>query len=242
MRLGIMQPYFAPGLGYVDLIGLCDRWIVFDTAQFRRKSWMCRNRILHPTDGWQYITAHVQHAPRETAIRDIELSPDPDWRAHLVRQLGHYHRAPGYDRIAALLDDALAAEPRSLARLSVALLARVCALLELPFAPQYVSEMDLRLGPIAGPGDWALRISEALGAREYINPPGGETLFDPGAFAAAGITLRIRRFRDLVYQPRGFAFIPGLSILDVLAWCSLDEIRAHLAAERAAFEHVDTPC
>jgi hypothetical protein len=237
MRLGIMQPYFVPALGYFDLIHLCDEWIVFDTAQYRKKSWMCRNRVLHPdpAQGWQFVTAHVKKHALETPIRAIELSAEEGWREHLVAQLGHYRRAPGYDRVTALLRDAFAAEPTSLARLSVDLLARACALLGVAFAPRYFSELDLALGPIAGPGDWALRISEALGATAYVNPPGGEGLFDPAAFARAGVALEIRRFTELAYAPRGFPYLPMLSILDVLMWCEPAEVRAHLDREKAAF-------
>jgi len=235
MRLGIMQPYFVPALGYFDLIHLCDEWVVFDTAQYRKKSWMCRNRVLHPTTGWQFVTAHVKKHALDTPIRDIELSVEPGWREHLIAQLGHYRRAPGYDRVITLLEAAFAAEPASLARLSVALLTGVCRLLELEFRPRYFSELGLELGPITGPGDWALRISEAMGARTYVNPPGGEGLFDPAAFTAAGIELVIRRPRELVYRPRGFEFVPMLSILDVLMWCTPGEVRAHLDRERAAF-------
>ena len=45
------------------------------------------------------------------------------------------------------------------------------------------------LGTVEGPGDWALRISEALQAKEYVNPPGGVSLFDADKFKAANIKL-----------------------------------------------------
>lgn len=237
MRVGIMQPYFAPALGYFDLISLCDQWVVFDTAQFRNKSWMSRNRILHPTSGWQYITAHVKKHSRDTRIADVELSDEAGWRDRLIARLGHYKkRAPHYPQTAALLRGALDSEQRSLARLSVELLRRVCALLDIEFAPRYFSEMDLALGPIDGPGDWALRISQALGASEYVNPPGGEHLFDPQRYRLGGVELIIRRFRDLEYQPRGYDFVPTLSIIDVMMWLPLSEIRAHLDRQRQLFE------
>ena len=51
MKLGIMQPYFFPYIGYFSLIANTDLWVVFDTPQYTRKSWMNRNRILHPR-GW----------------------------------------------------------------------------------------------------------------------------------------------------------------------------------------------
>ena len=47
------------------------------------------------------------------------------------------------------------------------------------FDYEYFSEMDLGIEHIENPGDWALKISQALGAKEYINPPGGTTIFDP---------------------------------------------------------------
>ena len=232
-----MQPYFAPALGYFDLIALSDQWVVFDTAQFRKKSWMCRNRVLHPSSGWQYITAHIARHSRDTRIADVELSSEPGWRENLIAKLGHYRkRAPHYQRTVDLLSASLAVEQRSLARLSVDLMSRVCDLLGIAFAPRYFSEMDLSLGEIEGPGDWALRICEAFGASEYINPPRGEPIFDRERYAAGGVELIIRRFRDIEYQPRGYSYIPTLSIADVLMWCSADEIRAHLDRERAGFE------
>ncbi len=237
MRLGIMQPYFAPALGYLDLINLRDEWIVFDTAQYRRHSWMNRNRILHPEEGWQYLTARVRKPSRGTPIQDVVLADTSDWRDGMLRQLGHYaSAAPHYECTRALLAASLAAEPRSLARLSVDLLRRCCALLEIPFQPRFFSELEFTLGPVQGPGDWALRISEALGATVYINPPGGESIFDGGAFEAAGIRLVIRRFEELVYQPRGFEYLPLLSIIDVLMWNEVERIQAHLTQQRAAFE------
>ena len=66
-----MQPYFFPYLGYFELIARTDRWVVLDTVQYNRKSWMNRNRILHPNNGWQYINAPVHHAPRGTLIEKV---------------------------------------------------------------------------------------------------------------------------------------------------------------------------
>ncbi|MEM9490438.1 MAG: WbqC family protein [Myxococcota bacterium] len=236
MRLGIMQPYFAPALGYFDLIGLSDRWIVFDTAQYRARSWMNRNRILHPSAGWQYITAHVSRTHLGTAICDVALAEGDGWRTRLLGQLAHYKKhAPFYQRTIALVREVLSAPLGHLARLNVDLLARVCQLLGQPFAPEYFSEMDLDLAPIDHPGDWALRISAALGATEYINPPGGAALFDQAAFAAAGVELRIRHFDEMTYKPRGYAYLPMLSIIDVLMWNPTESIVAHLAEQRQNF-------
>lgn len=236
MRLGIMQPYFAPALGYFDLINLSDRWIVFDTAQYRRRSWMNRNRILHPSEGWQYITAHVAKHPRGTPISEIALADGDEWRELMLRQLEHYRpTAPHYETAHGLLAETLASPAEGLSGLNVAFLRRACALLEIPFDPMFFSEMELELGPVEGPGDWALRISEAMGADEYVNPPGGEEIFDPEAFEGAGVRLRIRHFEDLRYDPRGYEYEPTLSLVDVLMWNPVDEVRAYLETCKRTF-------
>jgi hypothetical protein len=235
-----MQPYFAPALGYFDLISLCDEWVVFDVADYRPKSWMARNRVLHPSSGWQYIKAQTGKVHRGTPIRDVRLVASRDWRDLILRQVEHYRqKAPFFDDTFQLLERCLATDTDSLPRLSVQILHEVCQHLDIPFSCTFFSEMDLQIGPIEGPGDWALRISEAMKASEYVNPPGGRELFDSDAFARAGIKLTIREFEDLRYEPRGYEFIPALSIVDLMMWNSAATIAEHLASARAEFERTE---
>lgn len=225
MKLGIMQPYFFPYLGYFDLILHTDRWIVFDTPQYIRHGWVNRNRILHPDTGWQYVTVPLRKHSHLAAIKDIEINETLPWRQTIFGQLTHYRRrAPYYEATVAFVHDCLDCQETSLARLNVRILERVCTLFRIPFEHQAHSEMDLPLGPVNGPGEWALRISEALGATEYLNPPGGEMLFDPGAFAATGITLTIRHPPSMTYHCRGYGFEPNLSVIDVLMWNKPEDI------------------
>jgi hypothetical protein len=60
---------------YFALIERTTRWVVFDTAQYIRRGWVNRNRILHPTRGWQYVTVPLAKMPRETPIREVRISP-----------------------------------------------------------------------------------------------------------------------------------------------------------------------
>ncbi len=231
MKLGLMQPYFFPYLGYFDLIYQTDVWIVFDTVQYTRRGWMNRNRILHPRSGWQYITVPVQKHPRDTPIKAIRIAQTQPWREKILGQLGHYRRrAPFYHEVIALVKRCLWPDESSLARLNVRCLAAVCDYLDIPLQPRYLSEMNLELGVIREPDDWALQIALALGADEYVNPPGGKGLYDPQKYARAGVKLTIRNLPPLEYTSPGYEFIPNLSILDVLMWNEPARVRAHLEA------------
>ncbi len=144
MTLGIMQPYFFPYLGYFELIGQCDNWIVFDTAQYIRHGWVNRNRILHPNSGWQYITVPLQKHARETPINQTETQPYEQWESRILGQLQHYKKkAPGYELVSELVRDCLGPQETNLSRLNVITLRKTCEVLGIPFRYQIFSEMNL---------------------------------------------------------------------------------------------------
>ena len=234
MRLGVMQPYFFPYLGYFDLIASVDRWIVADTVQHMRHGWVTRNRVLHQASGWQYILVPVKKHALQTPIKDIEINAT-DWRTTVRRQLEHYRkRAPGYADAMALVERCLGRPEPHLSRLNTAILEEVCGFLGLPFQFSYLSEMNLQLGPVDGPADWALRISQAVGASAYVNPPGGVALYDPARFAAHGIRLEIRKMVDFRYDCGPYEFVPNLSIVDVLMWNDRARVRGYLDERKRA--------
>ncbi|ATC64743.1 hypothetical protein CMV30_12655 [Nibricoccus aquaticus] len=235
MKLGIMQPYFAPYLGYFDLIRQCDEWIVFDTAQYIRHGWVNRNRILHPTTSWQYVIVPLQKHARETAIKDVFAASGNDWCERIIGQLQHYRKkAPYFQSITEFLSTTLSGTPgASIADVNVRLMTACCELLGLRLKIRCFSSLNLSLPPITHPGQWALEISSALNATEYINPPGGRDLFDSAAFAAKGIKLTIQEHRSFHYTTPGYDFVPDLSIIDVLMWNSPEEILRHLRAAPA---------
>jgi hypothetical protein len=224
-----MQPYFFPYLGYFDLINRCDRWIIFDTAQYIRHGWVNRNRILHPEEGWQYVTVPLRKHHRETPINEIETEAPENWGPRILGQLGHYKKkAPGYKLAFGLVEECLAAGETNLARLNTFILGKLCSTLGIKFESQVFSAMNLNLGPVMAPGDWALRICEAIHADEYLNPPGGKELFDAGAFSQSGIRLLIQPAFEFTYECAGRPFEPGLSVIDALMWNTPQEIKTHL--------------
>lgn len=230
MKLGLMQPYFFPYLGYIDLIYQTDLWIIFDKVQYIKGGWINRNRILHPGDEWWYITVPVKQHSYNIPICDVVIARNNrQWQTRILRQLEHYKKyAPYFQETTALVKKGIYSEDTSIARLNVNCLGIMCEYLEIDFHYQYFSEMQLNLGPIEGPGDWALRISEALGATEYVNPPGGVDLFDLDKFHSSGIKLTIRHLPPLEYQCSHYKFIPNLSIIDVLMWNAPEKVREHL--------------
>ena len=235
MKLGIMQPYFFPYIGYFELIAKTDYWVVFDVVQYNDRSWMNRNRILHPKAGWQYIQVPVAKTPHGTPIHRIRLKDRAAAQTRLLGQLDHYRKhAPYFRQVIDVVHASFAESSDRLVDLNVAGLASVCAYLGLEFRFSLCSETDLDLEGIEHPGQWALRIAEKLGASEYINPPGGRDLFRQSEWEAASIRLRFTEMPSFSYPCGPYPFIDNLSILDVLMWNRPAEIVAAFGGENDA--------
>jgi hypothetical protein len=232
MRIAIMQPYFFPYIGHFQLIKVVDKWIAFDMVQYMRHHWVNRNRILHPKADWQHITVPLQKHPREILIKDVLVLSGQEWRRKIIAQLEHYRKkAPFFKETTDMVKDCLFSaetETLHLSRINIAILKKVCLRLDIKFDYSIFSEMDLQIGEISDPGEWALSISELLGVEEYINPPGGREIFDPSKFSAKGIGLKFLKPELSPYLQKGYEFVSGLSIIDVMMWNSKEEIRKML--------------
>jgi hypothetical protein len=230
MKLGIMQPYFFPYIGYFSLIRATDKWVVFDNVQYIRHGWVNRNRILHPAEGWQYIIAPLKKHQRSARINEVEVIEGNQWRDRIFGQLEHYRkRAPFFRETLDLVTNCLEGEQPNLAKLNVQILSRICGYLGVTFDYDVFSELELPLEEVDDPGLWALRISQHYRANSYINPPGGKELFDPEAFAKAGIALQFLEPAGIPYDQKRESFTPALSIIDVLMNCGREGTIERLA-------------
>lgn len=230
--LGIMQPYFFPYLGYFDVIRKTDGWIVFDVVDYRRKSWMNRNRILEANKGEQYITVPVDRGSpqRLDEVRTVDVARARD---KIVRQIGVYRNvAPHHDAVASLVEQAfddVGTEDVLLRDLNVAGLSRVCDRLGITFDHRNASELGLDWSRVEHAGQWALEICDQLNATHYVNPSGGKAIFRAAEWEARGIDLAFTRLPQLAYTVDApFTFVPHLSVLDCLMWLEPNEIVEHL--------------
>lgn len=229
--LALMQPYFFPYLGYFQLICAVDRFVFYDDVQYRKNSWINRNRILL-AGAPHYLTVPVHHAALAQPIREVAIAGQPpSWRRKLLATLhAAYAGAPGYAALAPRIADLLNAPADSIGELAKGSVRLVFDYLDLPFAVDWSSATygNAQLSGAARVVD----IVRRAGARTYVNAPGGRTLYNADAFAGHGLALR---FLDPVLAPYpqgAAAFVPGLSIIDLLMHVPTEEARAMLAAGR----------
>lgn len=217
-----MQPYFFPYLGHFSLIAAVNEWIVFDITQYTPKTWMNRNRILHPSTGWQYMSVPLSNSSISIKTHEARVLNLLETKANIVGKLSHYRKkAPHFEAVNAIVKEVFdSATDDSLVHLNVRGLDAVCRYLDIPFNYRICSEMDLPLPEKLGPGGWALEICSLLGATNYVNPASGQDIFDPAEFARRGISLQFAQPTEFAYNTEPYQYEPNLSILDVLMWNS----------------------
>ena len=224
----MMQPYFFPYLGYFALIADTDQWVVFDTAQYIRRGWVHRNRILSGGQAhWKYLRLPVRKAPQTAKICHMKLTNPEELPSSIARQLDEYRcwRPPFYEETMKLLDDCMYDASDDLTTLLVSCLQKTCAHLQIEFRPVLFSDLAMPQPACPHPGDWALTTACHLNAQEYVNPPGGRDLFNPVAFDQAGIRLSILEHRLPAYFQGQSKFTAGLSVIDALMWTGRDATR-----------------
>lgn len=230
MRLGIMQPYFFPYIGYISLIKHTDLFILFDSVQFIRHGWIERNRILKPNEGWQYIQVPLIKASRDTLIKDMNIDNTQQWKDKIFAQVQHYKKkAPYYFQVLELLHSVFEESFEDIVSLNKWSLNCIMDFLKIDTPINVFSEMDLKMTPAKAADEWALNICKSIdGANEYLNPIGGMSFFDKTKYDTNGINLKFQIMAISEYSQRRNSFEEGLSILDIMMFNSPEEINIML--------------
>jgi hypothetical protein len=96
MKMGIMQPYFMPYIGYFQLISAVDVFVVYDNIKYTKKGWINRNRMLvNGTDAMFSLPLKKDSDTLDVVQR--ELSTDFD-RIKVLNQIrGAYASTPQFE-------------------------------------------------------------------------------------------------------------------------------------------------
>lgn len=227
MTLAIMQPYFLPYIGYMQLMGAVDTFVLYDDVSFINRGWINRNRLL--INGQEFMfTVPLKDASQNKRINEVRLADDPKWRSKLLKTIEQgYRKAPHYGAVMPLTEKIV-----NFATDSIADLVHY-SLVELN---QYMG-LTTRLVPTSAvynnvelkAQDRILDICRQEQATRYINPIGGTDLYDKPTFAEAGIELNFIQSKRIEYpQFNRPDFLPYLSIIDVLMFNDIPTTRAML--------------
>jgi hypothetical protein len=225
----IHQPDFIPYLGFFHRFLSADLYVVLDHVQFvyGSRAWTHRDKIKTPK-GAQWLTVGVKKPPRDTAINQVELSDEVDWRTDHMRLLeANYRGAQFFDQIMPSLR-ALYAEPaKMLVDLNLRSIKMMASLLDVE-TPMVLSST---LAPQGAKNELLVDLLKKVSADRYLSGVGSRDYMDESVFEAAGIEVLWQDFQHPVYPQQFGEFQPYLSAIDILFNCGIDASRRLLRGE-----------
>lgn len=226
-RVAIMQPYFLPYIGYFQLIGAVDLFIVYDNIKHTKKGWINRNRFLR--NGKEAVFSLPLKKDSDTLdVRDREIAADFKKPKLLNKLREAYRSAPHFDEAFPLVERIVLEEERNLFRFILGSIRAVCGFLGI--RTEMVASSSLPVDHALQGEARVVALCRHAGADSYINAIGGRDLYSKEDFGARGIDLKFLRSKPFEYRQFGRAFVPSLSIVDVMMFNSPGAIREHLAS------------
>ena len=230
MKVAIMQPYFFPYIGYFQLINAVDIFVIYDSIEFSKKGWINRNRIL--VNNKDYVFTLPLKKDSDFLNVDERFLSD-NWNSDKIKLLNKikeaYRKAPFYNDVIVILEDALNYEDKNLFDFIKNSLIKVLDYLEIKTKIIQSSEVDFDNS--LKNQDKVIAICNALKAKTYINPIGGLELYDKEVFKASGIELQFLKANPITYQQYGDEFVMFLSIIDVMMFNSVEDIKKFITNE-----------
>ncbi len=221
-KVAIMQPYFFPYLGYFQLIGAVDQFIVYDNLKYTKKGWINRNRLLVNGKAATF-TLPLKRAPHSLLIKERLLATEYSRKKLLNKIYGNYSQAPFFDHTFEVAKKIINYADGNLFFYVLNSIKELCTYLEISTNIQVASDMPID-HTLKGK-DKVIAICETLSSNFYINPISGKIIYDRETFIKKGIDLKFLAMGETVYEQFNNRFVTSLSIIDVLMFNSIEKVK-----------------
>lgn len=226
MKLGIMQAYFFPYIGYFQLIDSVDTFILYEHVSFRKKSWITRNRILDKQKKEPiYITVPVVGQSSHKNIKEINVVDDKKWKKQLLKLIYfNYKKAPFFEEVYPFLEGLIGLKEDNIHKYNSKILIELCRFFNIKTTIIYQNSNNvettlLQISEKNNLEEKVNRIFEIAKAHEskhITNANGGQALYDKKIFEKHGFTIDFINTNEYKYKQFGVNFHSHLSVIDVM--------------------------
>jgi hypothetical protein len=222
-----MQPYLFPYRGYFSLIKASDIFVLHDDVQWIKGGWINRNRILNG-DSDELITLSVKKRSSHDNINLFTISNDNRNRdKYLAKIKNRYKNAPFFMVVYPIIEDILYLETDNLSEMIRYSLFSISSYLKLDCT--IVESSKIKKNDDLSGQDRVIEICKQSGSSKYINPLGGEKLYERQVFRDNNIVLEFMKLLPVTYEQFGGGFVDSLSIIDLMMFCDKELINRILS-------------
>lgn len=225
LKLGIMQPYFFPYIGYWQLIKTVDKYIVYDDVNFIKNGWINRNYILLNNQKFMF-TLPLMGASPFSKINEIYFTTNVAVKKKLLRALtAAYHKAPFFNKVYPMVEEIILIDSKLIIDLLALQFKLVCSYINID--TEFIFSSTIPNSHLTGI-DRVIDICHIYNVDTYINAIGGTALYSKDYFKKQNINLHFLKSQQLPYKQFNNDFVPSLSFIDILMFNSPQAIYSML--------------
>ena len=215
-----------PYIGYWQLMNAVDEYVIYDDVNFIKGGWINRNRILVNGEP-KYFNIPMLGASSNKLINEIGVNNDLKLIKKNIRQLeSAYKKAPYFNEIMPMMDSILRCGKENLAEYIQVSFRTICSYLNI--TTKLIVSSELKKNNNLRAQDKVLAICKLLKADEYYNAIGGQEIYSFRDFKENNIKLSFLKTKSIEYKQFENNFQPNLSIIDMMMFCSVEEIQEKL--------------
>ncbi len=185
MKIAIMQPYFAPYLGYFQLIEEADLFVFYDDVNFINRGWINRN-FLNIQDRSHRFTIPLIKASQNKKINEVDVDWNCKKMAKLLKTFEHtFKNKPIASEI---IESIILEKPKTIADMAIMSIELICS--ELGIKTQLKRSSQLEYTKVSDKALNLIEICKLYKATNYINAEGGQELYSKEEFSKYGVSLQ----------------------------------------------------
>lgn len=224
-----MQPYLFPYIGYFQLIAAVDKFVIYDDVNFIKGGWINRNNVLINKKSTLF-TVPLDKASPFLLINEtrINLKFYDNWKIKFLRSIEQsYKKSEFFSDVYPLVEKILDNQESDLiCKLALRSIKIICSYLQIQ--TEIVDTSEIYINKKLSGQVRVLDICKVEKATHYINPIGGIQLYSKNIFNNNNVVLNFIKAKPICYKQFENEFQSWLSIIDILMFNSVEDIKEML--------------
>ena len=212
MKIAIHQPNYLPWPGFFHKMVNADIFVLLDTVQFTKNSWINRVKIKDELGRAIWISVPVKEKDVKQLINEKMIN-DANWaKMHIKIIEQNYRKTMYFNSYFPQIKNILIKKWDKISDLNITLINEINKILDIN--TKLIKSSDLMTS--GSSTDLLINIIEQLNGDVYLSGIGGKNYQDEKKFLQNHIELKYQNFIIPNYQQAHGNFISGLSIIDML--------------------------
>lgn len=223
VKIGIMQPYFYPYFGYWQLINAVDTFVILDDVNFIMRGWINRNNILLNNKAYLF-SLPLDKPSQNKLINETKLNLSIKDRENFLKTIQlAYKKAPFYNNFYPILESVILFEDEDIVKFIYNSLIKTSDYINI--GTKFILSSTIKEKNDLKAEAKIIDICKSTQTSTYINPIGGVSLYNKDTFEQNGIKLKFIQSNKIEYKQFYNEFVPNLSMIDVMMFNSVEQIK-----------------